>query len=240
MHDPLNCLIIDDEPLARQLLRTFVLAKTNFTIVGICANPTEAYELLLNNNIQVIFLDIQMPAVSGIDFLRSLKRPPAIIFTTAFSSHAATAFDLNAVDYIVKPITEERFGQALEKLAETIKKKQIQADQNKATTPPVDYVFFKTDSKLVKVQLENILYLEALKDFTRIFLRNQSPLLIGAHLKSVESLLPEQNFVRVHRSYTISLSAISSIYGNIIEIGKIQIPIGSSYKDQLFVVLKIK
>src|SRR5882724_11868694 len=102
----INCLIIDDEPLARTLIRTFLLAQPGFTIAGECASPVEAYELLLNNEIDVLFLDIQMPVISGIDFLRSLKRPPKVVFTTAHANYAAAAFNLNVVDYIVKPVTE--------------------------------------------------------------------------------------------------------------------------------------
>lgn len=240
MNTKLNCLIIDDEPLARELIRTFLLSKTDFTIAGECINPVEAYELLLNNDIHVIFLDIQMPVLSGIDFLRSLKHPPKIIFTTAHADYAASAFDLNVVDYIVKPVTEERFEQALEKLMVVLKYKESIRVQTEEESPPVDYIFFKADGKLVKVQFNEILYLEALKDFTKIFLRNEKAILIGSHLKAVDSLLPVSDFIRVHRSFVVSIKAISGIFGNTIEIGKIQIPIGGNYKEALLKMLNIK
>jgi DNA-binding LytR/AlgR family response regulator len=240
MSHNINCLIIDDEPLARQLLRTYLSARPDVTIIGECANPVEAYELLLNNSIDVIFLDVQMPVLNGIDFLRSLKRPPAIIFTTAFDEYAAKAFDLDVTDYLVKPIAEKRFEQALEKLRAVLNSKHettLSITENKSAA---DHVFFKAGGRLVRVNLRDILYIEALKDFSRIFIKDQSPLLIGDHLKAVENLLPHQQFMRIHRSYTISLNAITGIFGNTIEIGAIQLPVGASYKQELLDVLKIR
>jgi DNA-binding LytR/AlgR family response regulator len=235
-----NCLIIDDEPLARSLIRTFLLKRTAFHITGECINPTEAYELLLNNDIDVIFLDIQMPVISGIDFLQSLKHPPKIIFTTAHSDFAADAFNLNAVDYIVKPITEERFEQALEKLKSAFVAKEPANNKAGDHVFSADYIFFKTDGKLVKVQFDEILYLEALKDFTKVYLSNEKTILVGDHLKAVENHLPATLFLRAHRSFVVSLKAITGIFGNTIEIGKIQLPVGGNYRDQLFKVLNIK
>jgi len=236
----INCLIIDDEPLARELIRTFLLSQTDFTIVGECINPVEAYELLLKNDIHVIFLDIQMPVVSGIDFLRSLKYPPKIIFTTAHADYAADAFNLNVVDYIVKPVTEERFEQALEKLKAALKIREKIPVQSEEESTPLDYFFIKADAKLAKIQFNDILYMEALKDFTKIHLTNEKAILVGDHLKAVEGRLPAAGFIRTHRSFVVSRKAITGIFGNTIEIGKIQIPIGVTYKEQLFTSLNIK
>lgn len=235
-----NCLIIDDEPLARSLIRTFILKKTDFTITGECINPIEAYELMLNNDIHVIFLDIQMPVISGIDFLQSLKHPPLIVFTTAHSNFAADAFNLDAVDYIVKPITEERFEQALAKLKSAFAFNEVANAKPSNTIAATDYIFFKTDGKLVKVEFDEILYLEALKDFTKVFLSNQKTILVGEHLKAVENQLPSSRFMRAHRSFLVSLKAITGIFGNTIELGKIQLPVGGNYREQLFTILKIK
>ncbi|RZJ56669.1 MAG: response regulator transcription factor [Flavobacterium sp.] len=240
LNEPIHCLIIDDEPLARQLLRNYINAKDGYIIVGECATATAAYELLLNNKIDVIFLDIQMPELNGIEFLLSLRKPPAIIFTTAFDQYAATAFDLNVVDYLMKPITLERFEQALLKLQSNFNKVPHPPDQPTSSDPVKQHVFFKTDGRLVKVMLKDILYLEADKDFTRIFIRNQEPLFIGDHLKAVESHLPQKNFRRIHRSYSVMLAAITGIFGNTVEIGDIQLPIGLSYKQPLLDELNIK
>jgi two-component system LytT family response regulator len=237
MNAKIHCLIIDDEPLARQLIRALLLPRSEFMIIGECSNPVEAYELLLNNDIDVIFLDIQMPVISGVDFLRSLKRPPKVIFTTAHGDFATHAFNLNAVDYIVKPVTEERFEQAIEKLRLAFAAGRSQKDEE---LPAVDHIFLKADAKLVKVTLDEILYLEALKDFTKVHLRNEKTILVGDHLKAVESLLPGPGFVRIHRSYLVSIKAITGVFGNTVEIGKTQLPIGGTYKDDLFTILNIK
>ena len=238
MNEAVNCLVIDDEPLARQLIKTFTAGHNDLVVAGECAHPAAAYELLLNNDIDVIFLDIEMPGLSGIDFLRSLKKPPFIIFTTAFSQHAAIAFDLNVVDYLVKPITVERFQQAIEKLRAALNRAN-QTHQSSSSPALADHTFFKIDGRLVKVLFADIVYLEALKDFTKIVLRNAPGLLVGEHLKAVEAMLPAGDFIRIHRSYTISLKAVTGLFGNTIEIGTIQLPVGASYKQDLLDVLKI-
>jgi DNA-binding LytR/AlgR family response regulator len=236
MSKTINCLIIEDEPLARDLIRTFLAGAEDFRIAKECANAADGYEALLNNDIDVIFLDIQMPVLTGMDFLRSLKRPPKIVFTTAHANYAADAFNLDVVDYLVKPIGEDRFRQALVKLRTAL--------QQTAETPPVDvvvnYTFIKVDAKLVKVQFSDILYLEALKDFTKVHLKEAKPLLVGSHLKSVEKQLPAADFVRIHRSYLVSVHSITRVFGNTVEIGLTELPIGSSYKDQLLERLYIK
>lgn len=236
-----NCLIIDDEPLARSLIRRYVELKTDLVVVGECINPPDAYELLLNNHIDVIFLDIQMPIVSGMDFLRSLKHPPKIIFTTAHSNYAAEAFDLDAVDYLVKPITIDRFEQAIVKLTSSFKSdsEETKSTESTVSSPDIDHVFFKTDGKLRKVFLSDILYLEALKDFTKVILKDGKSILLGEHLKAIENMLSRKTFIRSHRSYLVSVKAISGIFGNTIEIDKIQLPIGAAYKDDLLKTLNI-
>jgi two-component system, LytTR family, response regulator len=170
-------------------------------------------------------------------FLKTLKKPPKIIFTTAYDKFAAVAFDLNAVDYIVKPVSEDRFVQALGKLNNAWHNKPIDEPADDASQ--ADHVFFKTDGKLIKVLLENILYLEALKDFTRIFLKDNKSILVGVHLKAIENLLPAEKFMRVHRSYSVFLKSITAITGNTLEIDRIQIPIGPSFKEDLYRELKI-
>lgn len=224
----INCLIIDDEPLARSLIRTLLNRHGGFNILAECTNPTEAYESLLNHPIKVIFLDIQMPVISGIDFLQSLQHPPKVIFTTAHASFAADAFTLNAVDYLVKPFTPERFSQAIDKL-----KQSLIEPVDLTTASQVDYVFFKVDGKLTKLEFEDILYLEALKDFTRIYMKTGKSLLIGEHLKAVESQLPGSQFIRVHRSFVVSIKAVTGILGNTLELADLQVPMGGSYRQDV-------
>ena len=236
----INCLIIDDEPLARSLIRTLLNRHGGFNILAECTNPTEAYESLLSHPVKVIFLDIQMPVISGIDFLRSLQHPPKVIFTTAHANFAADAFTLNAVDYLVKPFTPERFSQALEKLRQSLLNAGAAQTIHAEQSIPVDYVFFKVDGKLMKLLFENILFLEALKDFTKIHLRSGKFLLIGDHLKAVESQLPADQFIRIHRSYVVFLKAITGLFGNTVELDSQQLPMGGSFREEVMARLGIE
>jgi two-component system, LytTR family, response regulator len=180
-----------------------------------------------------MFLDIRMPVISGIDFLSSLKRPPAVIFTTAHPEYAVTAFELKAVDYLLKPITKERFLQATEKV-----KTLFHSGQPEIDPVETDHIFLKQDGRLVKVLFSDILYIEALKDFSRIHLK-QGVLLIGSHLKLIEDWLPPDKFIRIHRSYIVAIQVISALQGNTVEIGKVVIPVGGMYKEELLKKLKL-
>jgi len=223
----IKCMVVDDEPLAREILINHIAATPGLVIVKSCINASEAYEGIHQYAIDLIFLDIQMPVITGTDFLRSLKNPPLVIFTTAYHNYAVEGFELNSVDYLLKPITYDRFHQAIQKV-----KDRLQINLPAVSTPPVDYIFIKQDSRLLKVQFSNIRYIEAEKDFSMIFL-NDKKMLAGMHLKLFESLLPENVFVRVHRSFIININRINSINGNMVELDKIQIPIGANYKESL-------
>jgi DNA-binding LytR/AlgR family response regulator len=223
----IKCMIVDDEPLARDVLKNHIAATPGLVLLKSCMNATEAYEGLHQFEVDLIFLDIQMPVITGIDFLRSLRNPPLVIFTTAYHNYAVEGFELNSVDYLLKPITYDRFYQAIEKARER--------SEWKATKKPqsvVDYIFIKHDSKLQKIMLQQILYIEAEKDFSTIFYDDKK-LLAGMHLKMIEAMLPPDQFLRVHRSYIINLSKISSITGNMLELNRKEIPIGANYKDEL-------
>jgi two-component system LytT family response regulator len=223
-----NCLIVDDEPLARKIIETYLSVIPGWHLITSCINAVEAYDALQNNHIDVMFLDIQMPVISGIDFLRSLQHIPLVVFTTAYSSYAATGFDLNAVDYVVKPITSARFMQAVEKV-----NVRLQAADKVTPSPPASHLFIRQDTRLVKVNYDEILFIEARRDFTSIHLREKK-LLASMHLKALEAVLSPAHMLRVHRSYIVSLDAIQSINGNTIEIESHQIPVGASYKPELF------
>jgi DNA-binding LytR/AlgR family response regulator len=228
-----TCIIVDDEPLARELVKSYVDKLTGWEIKALCRSVADAYEALYQNSIDVIFLDINMPDKSGIDFLSTLKNPPHVVFTTAYAEYAAKAFDLKAVDYLVKPITEERFQEAIDKV------ERLHAS-NDALGPvhPLDHVFLKQDARLVKVPFDDILYVEALKDFSKVY-RKEKPMLVSMHLKMLEDLLPSDRFLRIHRSYIVALPAITALQGNVIEIGKEELPVGATYKDELLKRLRI-
>jgi two-component system LytT family response regulator len=222
-----NCIIVDDEPLARELIQSYVEKLSGWEMKAVCRSVAGAYEALYQNSIDVIFLDINMPNVTGIEFLSTLRNPPLVVFTTAYAEYAAKAFDLKAVDYLVKPITEERFREAVAK----VERLPDGADVRPATQQ-ADSVFLKQDARLVKVPFDAILYVEALKDFSKVHCR-EKPMLVSMHLKLLEDLLPADRFLRVHRSYIVALHAITALQGNIVEIGKQEIPVGATYKEEL-------
>ena len=230
----IHCIIVDDEPLARELMVSYVSKLPGWEIRGSCRSVAEAYEALYQNEIDVIFLDINMPEVNGINFLATLKNPPHVIFTTAYAGYAARAFDLHAVDYLVKPITETRFREAITKVERLLNTTVLPASNEVK-----DHLFLKQDSKLVKVLFDDILYVEALKDFSKVFLKGKV-LLASAHLKLMEDMLPANRFLRVHRSYIIALNAITAIHGNMVEIGKQEIPVGMTYKEELLKRLRLE
>lgn len=226
----IQCLIVDDEPLARKLIAGHVEKLPGWQIAGMCKNAIEAYELLMKDPVDVLFLDINMPVVSGIDFYRSLKDPPFLVFTTAYPEYAVEGFELEAVDYLLKPITFDRFIRTAERIKEKIEgRKNVQESLfNRAP----DFIFIKHFSKLVKVRFEDILYLEAQKDFVK-FVTSNDELLAGMTMKEAEDILPADRFLRVHRSYIVSLNAVTAMFGNTIEIGSHEIPIGANYKEEV-------
>ena len=214
----IKCLIIDDEPLARKLVSGHVSRLPGWTIVGSCKNALEAYEMLMSQDIDVIFLDINMPVVNGTDFYRSLKDPPLLVFTTAYPDYA--------VDRIQTRLHSENIGGTSTQ----------QTNHVSAASSP-DFIFIKHFSKLVKVKFDELLYIEAQKDFVK-FVTKDEEMLAGMTMKQVEEQLPESRFLRIHRSYIVSISAITAMFGNTIELGKLQFPIGANFKDNVMEILK--
>lgn len=225
----IKCLIIDDEPLARKLIAGYVEKLPNWEIVGACKNAVEAYEVLMKSPVDVLFLDINMPVVSGLDFYRSLKNPPMLIFTTAYPEFAVEGFELEAADYLVKPITFERFLKAAERIHERIAAGQKRISDS-MVGQQVQHIFIRHFSKLVKVWFDDILYLEARKDFV-MFVTEKEDLLAGMTMKEAEDILPSDRFLRVHRSYIVAIHAVTAMFGSTLEIRSYQIPIGNNYKD---------
>ncbi len=238
----INCIIVDDEPLAREIICLHLAQLPGWRMVQQCINAMEAYEALINHNIQVIFLDVQMPRILGVNFLRSLKDPPKIIFTTAHSNYAVEGFELNAIDYLLKPITFNRFKQAVTKAEQQLAQGTVAISEVPAVVMPSptheDFIFIKQDNRLVKVSFADILFLEARRDFTQIQLTDKK-ILAGFHLKMLEDMLPSSLFMRVHRSYIVKLNAIEALTGNTIEIKGFQIPVSSANRNTLALALRI-
>jgi DNA-binding LytR/AlgR family response regulator len=238
-NDPhINCMVVDDEPIARDILANHIAHTPGFQLIKSCMNATEAYEGLHQHPVNLIFLDIQMPVITGTDFLRSLRNPPLVIFTTAYHQYAVEGFELNSVDYLLKPITYDRFYQAVQKVQERINYKKSQQPAINLQTTAIDYIFIKQDTKLVRVDYSQINYIEAEKDYSSVYLDDKR-LFASMHLKLFEDTLPKEKFMRIHRSYIINLSKIKFIKGNMIELDQAEVPIGANYKNDLLAALGI-
>jgi DNA-binding LytR/AlgR family response regulator len=224
-----NCLVVDDEPIARDIIINYCHHLPPLRVVGSCGNVFEAKDILLQHPIDILFLDVHMPVLDGIAFLRTLKNRPQVIFTTAYKEYAVDAFELAACDYLVKPFSLERFIIAVDKATEIRKATTNEMNEN-GITPPNDYFFIKADGKIYKLLYNEILLAEAKGNYTKIVCAHQT-LLPNMSFTSFESLLPADLFIRVHRSFIINKSKINHIEGNTVEIQQTQIPIGVNYKD---------
>lgn len=230
----LRCLLVDDEPLALRLLASFVARVPGLVLVGTCRSALEARETLRREPVDVIFLDIQMPDLTGVEFVRSLRPEALVIFTTAYESFAVEGFALNALDYLLKPIAFDRFLQAVQRAQDrltTRTESSAAAAAPAIAAAPEDYIFVKADYHSQRVSLREIRYLEGLKDYVKIFTAAPRPLLTLNSLKAFEERLPATDFVRVHRSYIIALAHIDSIRKNRIYLGEAVIPIGDAFVE---------
>lgn len=225
-----NCLIADDEPIAREIIQGYCNHLPVLNVVAACANALEAKAVLQEQSIDILFLDINMPVLDGIAFLKTVKDPPQVIFTTAYKEYALNAFDLAACDYLLKPFSLDRFIVAVDKAISQLNKPVPPAVAGLAETRGDHFTFIRTDSKIYKVLYSDILYAEANGNYTRIVML-QHTLMPGMTFSAVEQQLPRSLFIRVHRSFIVNKAAISHIEGNRVYIGKTEIPIGSNYKD---------
>ncbi len=220
----MKCLIVDDEPLACNILENYIGQLEGLSLAGRCANAWQAISALQTHEIDLMFLDVQMPQLTGIDMLRTVKNPPQVILTTAFSNYALDAFDLDVVDYLLKPFSFERFARAVAK-ARRVQNK----GEEKQTLP--QYLFFKADKKLHKVVLEEIILVEALSNYLKVYTLGEA-LVVRETISKMETLLPKSNFARVHKSFIVAIAHIEYIEGNLIFLTKkYQAPIGESYKE---------
>lgn len=228
----LKVILVDDEPLALDVLEAHVSKIPDLEIVAKCNNALEANEALGSMDIDLMFLDIQMPQLTGIELLKSLSNPPMVIFTTAYSDYALEGFELNVVDYLMKPISFDRFFKAVNKAIDRFKSQSSEL----SFQGEEPFFFVKADKKLIKVNFDDILYIEGLKDYV-IIKQNESRVITLQTMKSLQEKLPDSIFKRIHRSYIINVKQIKAIVGNMVEIiekGQSKhIPIGKNYRDEL-------
>ena len=231
----IRCIIVDDEPLAADILEAYVSKVPFLELVKTCADAFEAMECLKQEKVDLIFLDINMPDLSGIEFLNALPQKPAVIFTTAYADYAVEGFNLDAVDYLLKPISFERFMKAANKAESALNQVGTSQTNEKTSEESTssEHLFIKTEYKIVKVDLKDIWYVEGLKDYIKI-VTPEGPLLTLQSMKSMQEYLPNARFMRVHKSYIIAIAHIESIERNKIKIQDKWIPIGTTYRDQFY------
>jgi DNA-binding LytR/AlgR family response regulator len=234
----IKCLIVDDEPLAREVLQNYITQMPMLELAGECANAIQALTALQEQAIDLMFLDIHMPQLNGTDFLKTLRNPPKVIFTTAYTEYALEGYELDIVDYLMKPIRLDRFLKAVNKAYPLLGGK-YQAEEIAPAKPAHNesFVYFRTDRKMVKVLLNNICYIESMKDYVKIY-ASDSTIVTKQSISSVEAMLPEKQFARTHRSFIVSVNKIKSFTHELIEIGNTEIPIGKLYRNNVLKLLE--
>ena len=227
----INCAIIDDEPLSRKGLKEYLADISFLNLVAEFSNPVEAADSISIKEIDLLFLDIEMPRITGVDFLKTLSNPPAVIFTTAYSRYALDGFELNALDYLVKPISFDRFLKACLKAKEYFELRS--ANKKLPGTPAAtDHFFIKADNKLIRIALDKILFIEAVQNYVTIHTSTKK-YLSYLTFRSVEEYLPPGKFIKVHKSYIVSAAKIDSIEGNDIRMGTHHIPVSRNLKEEV-------
>jgi DNA-binding LytR/AlgR family response regulator len=237
MHETgtIRCLVVDDEPLARQIICRYIQQVPFLQMGGECGNALEAFAFLQKQTIDLIFLDIRMPQLNGTDFLKTLKNPPRVIITTAYSEYALEGYELDVVDYLMKPIPFDRFLKAINKAYQynTAKPEKLADAEEKKND---SFVYFRADRKMVKVMLQDIFYIESMKDYIKVFTAG-GVIITKQSISSVEAMLPEKDFIRSHRSYIVSAHHIRSFTSELIEIHNTEIPIGKLFRNEVLKTL---
>lgn len=228
----LKCLIVDDEPIAQGILERYIDQLDWLELVAKCKNALEANDWLRKAEVDLIFLDIEMPHLDGLNFLGTLVNPPNVILTTAYREYALEGYELNVVDYLLKPISLDRFMKAVNKVG--LKEESVKEEPN---TVSEDYLYIKADKKMVQVYFKDILYIEGLSNYVRIFTHGK-PIISYQKLSYLESVLPQKDFFRSHRSYIVSARNIKAYNSTHLEIGGNEIPIGGSYREMILERLK--
>ena len=227
----IKAIIIDDEPLAQNVIKQYAKKLPDLKIVESCDDAICAHKVLQEQDVDLLFLDINMPKLSGISFLKNLKNPPLVIFTTAYSEYALEAYELNAIDYLKKPFSFERFCKAYYRAEELLQLKQKAATTSSASQVAEDFLFIKSNKKSVKVKYSSILYIEGLGDYIKIHLEGDK-LVTNLSMKKILTLLPTRQFYRIHKSYIISMDKIENLEGNMVSINGNKLPIGNSYRQE--------
>lgn len=225
----LTCIIVEDEVLAQDVIKSHLAKIDNLELAGVYRNAPEAQEALKTREIDIMFLDIRLPGMSGLQFLRGLKDPPLVVLTTAYAEYALESYEFNVIDYLLKPISFERFSRAVNKILDG----RLFTRTSKEADPfSEDHIYIRSNSKFFRVNFSEILYVQGMKDYLKIHTADYA-LVTHQTMNDLEKTLPARQFIRVHKSYIIALRHIRSIYGNTIEMEKVTIPIGINYKESV-------
>jgi DNA-binding LytR/AlgR family response regulator len=228
---PIRCLVVDDEELARTLLQNYIGRLPHLELVASCANPLEAMSVLQQQPIDLLFLDIQMPELTGIEFLRTLTYKPLVIFTTAYTEYALDGYALDVTDYLLKPFSFERFLQAVNKAGTLLQSRNGNTPIVLETETPVkDYILVKADHKVHRLKMDDILYIQSMREYVAFHTSSGRLLSLNA-LKNLDEELPPERFIRIHKSYIVAIDKIDTLEGNLVHVGKEKLPIGASYRD---------
>ncbi len=233
----LHCLLIDDEPPALKVLESHISHISGIEIVAKCSNAIEAINVLHRRTVDVMFLDIKMPKIIGTQFLRSLSQPPKVVFVTAYRDYAVEGYELDAVDYLVKPVSFERFLKAIDKLKRSMGQEMVIKTKSYKSNPDA-FVYLKSDRLMQKIFVNDILYIESWKDYVKLFFTNGKHLLVKQPISAIENLLSEHKFIRVHRSYIVSLNKISGYSNTSLQLGSTEVPVGRLYKQNVSLQLR--
>jgi len=237
MSRKIKCLIIDDEPIGRKIIENYVSQISFLDLVASCEDAFEAMDILQQQLIVLLFSDIQMPKINGLELVGSLPSSPMVIFITAHENFAIKGFDTGAIDYLLKPVSFDRFLKAVNKARQQIELRESNAPSSSEKIR--DFIFLKVDNKLIKIQYKNILYIESVQDYIKVFF-GEGKILCYSTMKAIEEKLPSDQFFRIHNSYIIRFDAIKLLMGNTVElINGTSLPVSKSHKDKLFAVLQI-
>lgn len=227
----MTCIIVDDEPLARQGMEMTIATVGSLQLVGSFSSALAANEFLRTNNVDLMFLDINMPELGGLEFLQSLREPPLVIFTTAYPQYALASYELDAIDYLVKPIRIERFLKAVNKAESHLKLLQQEADNNQVERIEEDYIFIKAERKYFKIHFKEILFIEGMKDYVIIYTAD-ARIITSMNVKTIGAQLPESLFARVSKSYIVNVLHISSFDNELVYVHHHEIPLGQGFRDE--------
>lgn len=228
----MKCIIVDDEPLAIEILESYVARIEELELTGTFRNAIAAFSFVQQNPVDLIFLDIEMPKLSGIDFLRTLKNPPKVIITTAYRDYAIEGFELEVVDYLLKPIPFERFLKSVGKVLHS----RVETPVSTQVAPQDSFIYFKVDKKMVKTKIADILYIESIKDYVKVRTADKE-IITQQKISYLDESLPRHQFLRIHRSFIVNLDRIDAYTATDVEISKFKVPIGRNYKADVMKVL---